>query len=720
MVSLGFPGTSPATAGEEIALDTLDRIAVDEETVKVYADAFGMDAEQAELQLKQQELAAEFHDRLREETGAWYAGVEFRHLPSFSVRVFTPTRAPKDLFERVVDDYQKDLEIVFEDVEYTKKELRERLVDATDAVRVAVDASNRDDYRGAAFVDEVRQLVVVHAMSQDLDDTVVAVTELKQRSPGPEIVVEARSVWDTEETTGGQDAGCMVAFTVRSINQNSYGRLGVATAGHCQNNNVSLNHPELGSLAYVGSAYYNTTYDLAWAVASTNNADYDDDIRLYETMTRDVAGVGGNAGIDQLLCHTVTRNGVTTSKCGWAYSNDYCPTDTATGCDSSNYTFDGNYVLMLHPSSPLGDTGDSGGPWRNTTSSSIVYGVHAGSSGDDRVWAFRNLTFGSHQCPSNGCYMASFTAAQWLDNSPVQLSVMTSHPTTCGGKEVTHWGNSNSETIKGTSGADVIYGGGGNDTIYGYGGNDTICGGSGNDKIYGGSGNDVIYGQSGADTIYAWTGTDTCDGGSSSDYGKRCETLSSIESGWGTFFDDDESVHVGDIEWIASYGVTDGCNPSYHWYCPKDNMTRLEMAEFLYSAYHNTSGFSNPPSNYDPFTDDGNNAAIEWMKYNGITSGCNPPSNNQYCPNNPVPRKHMAVFLARVHRISEGLPPNSGLPTAPWSFTDINGLSQAPYIEYIKDIGVTYGCNPPSNTLFCPNTNTTREQMASFVKRILD
>lgn len=141
------------------------------------------------------------------------------------------------------------------------------------------------------------------------------------------------------------------------------------------------------------------------------------------------------------------------------------------------------------------------------------------------------------------------------------------------------------------------------------------------------------------------------------------------------------------------------------------------MAGFLYNAYHNTSGFSNPPSDYDPFTDDGNSAAAEWMAYNEITSGC---GGGLFCPNDPVPRKHMAVFLTRAQRISAGLPPSSGLPSPPWSFTDINGLSEAKYIQYIKNIGVTQGCNPPSNTLYCPHDNVTREQMASFLKRLLD
>jgi hypothetical protein len=39
-------------------------------------------------------------------------------------------------------------------------------------------------------------------------------------------------------------------------------------------------------------------------------------------------------------------------------------------------------------------------------------------------------------------------------------------------------------------------------------------------------------------------------------------------------------------------------------------------------------------------------------------------------------------------------------------------------ISWMKENGVTVGCNPPDNTLFCPEDNVTREQMASFMRRL--
>ena len=38
-------------------------------------------------------------------------------------------------------------------------------------------------------------------------------------------------------------------------------------------------------------------------------------------------------------------------------------------------------------------------------------------------------------------------------------------------------------------------------------------------------------------------------------------------------------------------------------------------------------------------------------------------------------------------------------------------------IAWLKDNGVTVGCNPPANTNFCPDDNVSREQMAAFMRR---
>jgi len=39
--------------------------------------------------------------------------------------------------------------------------------------------------------------------------------------------------------------------------------------------------------------------------------------------------------------------------------------------------------------------------------------------------------------------------------------------------------------------------------------------------------------------------------------------------------------------------------------------------------------------------------SIDWLADNGITVGCNPPANTQFCPDDSVTREQMAAFLRR-------------------------------------------------------------------------
>ncbi|MPZ54289.1 MAG: hypothetical protein GEU79_16425 [Acidimicrobiia bacterium] len=41
-------------------------------------------------------------------------------------------------------------------------------------------------------------------------------------------------------------------------------------------------------------------------------------------------------------------------------------------------------------------------------------------------------------------------------------------------------------------------------------------------------------------------------------------------------------------------------------------------------------------------------------------------------------------------------------------------------INSIAEAGISYGCNPPDNTWFCPNTDVLRQEMASFLVRGYD
>ncbi|HVR77966.1 MAG TPA: hypothetical protein VMS99_06185 [Acidimicrobiia bacterium] len=53
-------------------------------------------------------------------------------------------------------------------------------------------------------------------------------------------------------------------------------------------------------------------------------------------------------------------------------------------------------------------------------------------------------------------------------------------------------------------------------------------------------------------------------------------------------------------------------------------------------------------------------------------------------------------------------------------FTDDNGHLFEADIDAIADVGITKGCNPPTNSRYCPDDDVTRGEMAAFLRRALD
>ncbi|HKD18852.1 MAG TPA: S-layer homology domain-containing protein, partial [Thermoanaerobaculia bacterium] len=100
---------------------------------------------------------------------------------------------------------------------------------------------------------------------------------------------------------------------------------------------------------------------------------------------------------------------------------------------------------------------------------------------------------------------------------------------------------------------------------------------------------------------------------------------------------------------------------------------------------------------------------IEDLAAEGITAGC---GDSGYCPNSPVTRAQMAVFLLKTeHGVGYAPPACTGV------FGDVGCPSPfADWIEELQAEGITAGCqaSPP---LYCPNSPNTRGQMAVFLTR---
>ncbi len=192
---------------------------------------------------------------------------------------------------------------------------------------------------------------------------------------------------------------------------------------------------------------------------------------------------------------------------------------------------------------------------------------------------------------------------------------------------------------------------------------------------------------------------------------------SSVLARSGTASEDDASpVNDTPIVTIAEEG-TDGCKPPAED-CPGaevasrvevvilgEVVTRGEMAMLLSRALELTTRADNP------FVDDDGSifeADIERLVAAGITKGCNPPQNDRFCPDAPLTRQQAATLLARGF----GLTARADDP-----FVDDDGTIFEPDIERLAAAGITNGCNPPSNTKFCPTDLITGDQIATFLAR---
>jgi peptidoglycan hydrolase-like amidase len=162
-----------------------------------------------------------------------------------------------------------------------------------------------------------------------------------------------------------------------------------------------------------------------------------------------------------------------------------------------------------------------------------------------------------------------------------------------------------------------------------------------------------------------------------------------------------------DIEWAAEVGVTKGCNPPDNsLFCPNESVTRGQMAAFL-NRYLNL-----PAASKDYFDDDNGSIFendINRLAEAGITKGCNPPDNDEFCPTDHVTRQQMAAFLVRAFELSDNT--HAGFDDVPESNTFFNDIGK------LATAGITKGCNPPANTNYCPKEDVTRGQMTAFLHR---
>jgi IPT/TIG domain/S-layer homology domain len=186
-----------------------------------------------------------------------------------------------------------------------------------------------------------------------------------------------------------------------------------------------------------------------------------------------------------------------------------------------------------------------------------------------------------------------------------------------------------------------------------------------------------------------------------------------LPNGWIANFSDVPNSHqfYFHIIKLVANGITAGCAVPGN-YCPLNSVTRAQMAVFLLKSKHGqcfvppacTGTFPDVPCS-NPFA-----IWIERLAEEGITGGC---GGGNYCPNNPVIRQQMAVFLLKALHGSTFVPPPCN-----GDFGDVPCPSQfADWIEQLAAEAITGGCGGGN---YCPLNPVRRDQMAAFLYNTFD
>jgi hypothetical protein len=122
-------------------------------------------------------------------------------------------------------------------------------------------------------------------------------------------------------------------------------------------------------------------------------------------------------------------------------------------------------------------------------------------------------------------------------------------------------------------------------------------------------------------------------------------------------------------------------------------------------SYPKTPYFTDVPSTHWAFK------FIQKMKDLGITGGC---TTTTYCPDKPVTRDQMAVFIITSMVKSGALPSDFSYPKTPY-FTDVPSTHWAfKFIQKMRELGIAEGC---TSSTYCPDKPVTRTQMEGFLKK---
>lgn len=171
-------------------------------------------------------------------------------------------------------------------------------------------------------------------------------------------------------------------------------------------------------------------------------------------------------------------------------------------------------------------------------------------------------------------------------------------------------------------------------------------------------------------------------------------------------------THGADVACVAWWGVADGTGPTT--YSPTRQLTRAQMAAFV-ARLVAAAGGALPSAPATAFPDVANSAErlqIDQLAAVGIVSG---EADGLYHPGQAVTREQLASFVARAYHYAT----NATLgPAWAGSYPDVPaGDVHAADIKAVAGAGIAVGYPDGS---FGPTQAVTRDQVASFLARLLD
>ncbi len=148
-------------------------------------------------------------------------------------------------------------------------------------------------------------------------------------------------------------------------------------------------------------------------------------------------------------------------------------------------------------------------------------------------------------------------------------------------------------------------------------------------------------------------------------------------------------------------------------FCPDDPITRAQMAVFLLKARYGDC-FAPPAATGTIFADvSASDPFADWIEQLASLGVTGGCGGGNYCPTAPVTRAQMAVLLLKT-LLGPGYVP----PFVAQIFDDVPpGAFAYDWINDLYGRGVTGGCSA-SPLLYCPANSNTRGQMAVFLVRV--